>query len=419
MKPEQMFRRAAMESKQVQWLGPIVLLRPLSFSFMTTFGALCALALVLFFACASYTRRNTVTGQLVPDGGLIKVHVQQTGVVVKKMVSEGQAVRQGDVLFVLSYQQQGVITGDTQASISGQVAQRQASLREELARTAQLQVAARKALQAKVDGLLNEQSKVLSQLEGQKARVSLAEAALARTQELVASNYISKEQLQLKQGDLLDQRNRTQALERDALSVQRERTSLQDELANLPLQQRMQLAQLERLINVTGQELTESEAKRGVLITAPASGTVSALLVDSGQVVDPSRPLLTLVPDGARVHAELYVPSRSIGFIRRGSPVLLRYQAYPFQKFGHGRGRVSMVSKTALSSADLSGRTAPPANGEPLYKVTVELAAQSVLAYGQDEKLQVGMQLDADVLQETRPLYEWVLEPLFSLTGKL
>ena len=419
MKPEQMFRRAAMENKQAEWLGPIVMLRPLSFTFMTTLGGLCALALVVFFASASYTRRNTVTGQLVPDGGLIKVHVQQTGVVVKKMVTEGQSVRKGDVLFVLSYEQQGIITGDTQASISRQVAQRQASLREELARTAQLQVAARKALQAKTDSLQNEQSKALSQLEGQQARVNLAEAALARAQELVAANYISKEQLQLKQGDLLDQRNRTQALERDALSLQRERNSLLDELANLPLQQAMQLAQLERLVNATGQELTESEAKRGVLITAPASGTVSAILVDSGQLVDPGRPLLSLVPEGARVQAELYVPSRSIGFIRRGSPVLLRYQAYPFQKFGHGRGRVSMVSKTALSSADLSGRTAPSANGEPLYKVTVELASQSVLAYGQAEQLQVGMQLDADVLQETRRLFEWVLEPLFSLTGKL
>ncbi|MET5012441.1 secretion protein HlyD, partial [Burkholderia pseudomallei] len=30
-----------------------------------------------------------------------------------------------------------------------------------------------------------------------------------------------------------------------------------------------------------------------------------------------------------------------------------------------------------------------------------------------------GMALQADVLQERRRLYEWVLEPLYSLTGKL
>jgi membrane fusion protein len=56
---------------------------------------------------------------------------------------------------------------------------------------------------------------------------------------------------------------------------------------------------------------------------------------------------------------------------------------------------------------------------EPLYRITVNLAAQAVTAYGQPQMLQAGMSLDADILQERRRLYEWVLEPLYSLTGKL
>ena len=56
--------------------------------------------------------------------------------------------------------------------------------------------------------------------------------------------------------------------------------------------------------------------------------------------------------------------------------------------------------------------------GEQLYRLRVQLNEQSVMAYGKPQPLQSGMLLDADILQESRRLYEWVLEPLYSLTGK-
>jgi membrane fusion protein len=51
--------------------------------------------------------------------------------------------------------------------------------------------------------------------------------------------------------------------------------------------------------------------------------------------------------------------------------------------------------------------------------VLVTLAEQSVRAYGTPEALRPGMRVEADILGERRKLYEWLLEPLFSLTGEL
>ena len=104
--------------------------------------------------------------------------------------------------------------------------------------------------------------------------------------------------------------------------------------------------------------------------------------------------------------------------------MLLRYQAYPYQKFGHARGKVLSVAKTALPSNEISalgniGGNGNGQNSEPLYRINVSLDSQTITAYGQPQALQAGMLLDADVLQDTRHLYEWVLEPLLSLTGKL
>jgi membrane fusion protein len=124
------------------------------------------------------------------------------------------------------------------------------------------------------------------------------------------------------------------------------------------------------------------------------------------------------VPSGATLEAHLYAPSRSVGFVRAGQQVLLRYRAYPYQKFGHHRGVISSVSRTAIDPSELpAGFAAAGAPAEPLYRITVRLERQFVSAYGEDVRLQPGMQLDADVVLERRRLYEWVLDPIYALTG--
>jgi membrane fusion protein len=132
--------------------------------------------------------------------------------------------------------------------------------------------------------------------------------------------------------------------------------------------------------------------------------------------------LAAIIPAGSQLEAELYVPSRSAGFLKPGMNVLLRYQGYPYQKFGQSRGTVREVSRTAMRPEELSlpGATLPAgATAEPLYRVRVRLDRQTVAAYGVPQALKSGEILDASILLETRRLYEWVLEPLYTITGRV
>lgn len=416
-----LFRDQALAAQQTKWLGDIVLIRPLSFTFLTVFSVILAALICAFLAWGSYTKHSTVSGQLIPDTGLIKVYAPQTGIIIEQHVKEGQQVKAGDVLYVLSSERQSSTLGATQAAISSQVEQRQASLRDEMQKTRQLQLEERSGLNNKIAGLGNELSKLDNQIAGQQDRVKLAQETLQRYQGLLQQDYISKEQFQQKQEDLLDQKNRQQSLERDRITVGRDLSAQQTELAGLSLKHQNQLAQIDRTLTSTGQELTESEAKRRIVVTAPESGIATAVIADAGQAVDGNRPLVSIVPAGATLRAELYAPSRAIGFVRPGDQVLIRYQAYPYQKFGHQRGVVESVAKTALPNSELNSIGAPAggSNSEPMYRITVKLASQQVTAYGRPQPLQAGMLLDADVQQEKLHLYEWVLEPLYSLTGKL
>jgi len=426
MATPQLYRPEALNARQIKWLGDIVLVRPVSFSFLCTVAGALALAVVLFLFFGSYTKRVTVTGQLVPDLGLVKVYVPQFGIVVRKNVVEGQAVRQGDVLYVLSSERRSDTQGGVQATISRQVSAREASLRAALDKTRRLDEDELAALVKRIDGLGAELAKIDSQIEGQAGRVKLADDAVARMRDLEAQHFISREQLQARQADALDQRARLQALERDRISVGRDMANQKSDLASMPLRHQNALAQIERDIASVRQELTESEAKRRLEITAPEAGVATAVAVEAGQAVDGGKPLVSIVPVGATLQAYLYAPSRAVGFVKPGDTVMLRYQPYPYQKFGQAQGTVAAVSKVALSAGELTGMTGlagqtnGAANGgEPMYRITVRLAAQAITAYGRPQPLQAGMLLDADILQERRRLIEWVLEPLYSLSGKL
>lgn len=330
----QIFRLEALNAQQTKRLGDIVMIRPMSFAFLTAFAVALAAIVFAFLIWGSYTKRSTVSGQLVPDIGLVKVYAPQPGIVLEKRVAEGQRVRRGEVLYVLSSERQSSTQGDTQAAITRQVEARQASLREEMDKTRLLQQEERDALVKRIGGLQAESSKLEGQIDGQRSRVSLGEDTVLRYRGLLAQDYISREQLQQKQEELLDQRARLQALERERIAVARELSVQRNELSWLPYKHQNQLAQIDRSITATGQELTESEAKRRLVIVAPETGTATAVIAEAGQAADTTKALVSIVPANATLQAQLYAPSKAMGFIRPGDAVLLRYQAYPYQKFG-------------------------------------------------------------------------------------
>jgi membrane fusion protein len=215
---------------------------------------------------------------------------------------------------------------------------------------------------------------------------------------------------------------RLQKTEQDYLDGKTALLTLEDALRALPYKRQTQLAEVERNIAAAEQELAEAEARREIVITAPQDGTVTDIQAEPGSAAQLNVPLMTIVPSGTVLQAQLFAPSRAIGFARSGQRVLLRYQAFPYQKYGSYAGTVVSVSRSAMSPADLTqqlaGLTSLHGANEPLYRMTVALDRQTVTAYGQALPLQPGMELEADVIVEKRTLIEWVFDPLFTITGK-
>ncbi|MCP2021981.1 UNVERIFIED_ORG: membrane fusion protein [Pseudomonas reinekei] len=418
-----LFRLEALASQQSNWLGEIVLVRPVSFTALTLIATLFAAMVVTFFICGSYTKRSTVAGQLVPTSGQLKIHSPQYGLVLERFVDEGQLVKQGARLFRLSSERFAGDSEPVQAEVSDQLAQQRRSLNEELKKQTQLQVEERQSLQSKLQSLRQELKTLAQQRASQERLIELATNAVGRYQGLMDKGYISMDQLQQRQAELLSQRQTLQRLTRETTALTQLLVERRHEFSGLSALHENQLAIIRRSLSSIQQEFIESEAKRTLILTAPQDGMATSILVEPGQTVDSSQPLMSIVPADSRLQVELYAPSKAIGFIHAGDTVMVRYQAYPYQKFGQHRGSVKSISKTTLSASELANVTGTMPglglDGEQIYRIRVDIEAQSILAYGKPRPLQTGMLVEADILQETRHLYEWVLEPLYSLTGKL
>jgi membrane fusion protein len=413
-----LFRMEVMEARRGDWLGSIVVAAPLSRWLLTALAMSIASALLLFLFLGSYTRRETVAGQLVPSAGLLNIAAPTVGTVLQLRVRDGQSVKAGDALLELASDQDSAALGSTHALMGQQLEIQRTRLASDLDEQQALSKQQAAALKAKI-GLLSAQlDQIASQLDFQQQQVTSNRQLLERIEPLSAKGYVSIVQIQQQRTALLDAQTQYKALVRQQLDTRQQREAAQQELAQLPMEAATKRNETERQLASVRQSMAQNEMARAVVLRAPRDGVVSAVLFKEGQMVSIGQPLLSLLPTGATLQAQLLVPSRAIGFIAPGNRVVLRYQAFPYQKFGQQYGHVDDISRSALAPSEVAALVGEQAK-EPLYRVQVALDSQHVMAYGKAEPVKPGMAVEADILMERRRLIEWVFEPLYGIGRRL
>ena len=406
-----LFRPEVVQARRHDWLGRISLAQPMPIWVGAMFALLAAVAVACLFLFGEYAHRSRVGGQLVPDLGVSTVVAPTSGMVGRMTVEEGASVARDQALVRIDLPRVAASGADAHTGIGRGLDDRDSSSAQ-LAQAQLAQLAVQEQGQHRQLAMLRtELGQVRAGIATRDAQVRLGRETADRYREVAASGYVSVVQVRQQEQAMLEMLNARQVLERQATALAREIAGLEQALAGLPAQREAIEATARREHALLAQERYRHEADGGVLVKAPLAGLVAHRFVEPGQAVQAGQPLLSLLPEGARLQAQLQVPSRAIGFIRPGDRVRLRYQAYPFQKFGHQGGRVARISRSAV----------PPVAGapssEPHYRILVALDRQDVLAYGRPEPLRPGMLLEADILGERRKLHEWLLEPLYSLRG--
>jgi membrane fusion protein len=418
-----LFRPEVAEAQRQNWLGQVQLVRPLSLTVYSV-GVLCALALVLaFLFFGEYTRKARIDGVLVPDRGVIRLVPPVQGRVLERLVNEGQFVHAGDVMFVLALESSTLST-DVQARVQRSLEERKRSLEDSARQQALMAEGEQLSLQRRLDEMRREQTQIEAEAVLHRQRLALALQSLERLESLNREQFISPAQVQAKKEEVIGLQAQAQALERQSATLARDRAVLEGERRALPLALKSRQGAIERDLAALSRESAEQDAVRQIVVRAPQAGTVSAVLAESGQSVSPASALASLIPAGAKLQAHLFAPSGAVGFVRPDQEVRLRFEAFPYQKFGHQGGHVLQVSRTPLAAPELAGLSlsGPMGTGsgaEPMFRITVAMDEPQLRSVDGKQPLVAGMRMQADVLLERRRLIEWLFEPVLGLSRRL
>lgn len=376
-------------------------------------------------------------GRLVPRSQLRIVQPAEGGVMRELLVKEGEWVRAGQVLARMDVRS---AEADA-ATATNEIAARRLQLRRIDAELAGIRLAAlpedppqlysqveaqREARARAHESNLAEQRAVIARAKREMQAAIETQAKLAGAlpvlaeqerafERLAREGYASKLMVAQRSRERLEAEQDLRAQEHRVEGARAAIEQAERRIAQITAAYRAQLqserveadAQLARFV----QELEKlSHRQRQAELRAPADGVVKDLATQTaGAVLAPGTVLMTLVPDGEALVAEVWLANQDAGFVASGQSAKLKLASFPFQRYGMLDARVARVS---ADSTERSGDAAKAGGGAFAYRVQLEPLAQELRLGQARHALLPGMQLTAEIKLAERSVVEYLLSPV-------
>ncbi|HIF9343740.1 TPA: HlyD family secretion protein [Photobacterium damselae] len=414
------YRPEYFEAQKTTNEGRILLKTPLNQNVYLFCSMLVLFAVIAFLTFGEYTRRETLVGLVSPLGGMIKVQANDSGYIHKLFVKEGQVVESLTPLYEIQterFDESGIgVKSRLLDSIDNQyqlIAERRKQEKEKVHFERQVISEEIKRLEAELTILHNV-------LNLSKNELSLTQSILDKQRILLKNNFLSDFDYQKQKLDLMAKQSQVESHNLNLQRLKREKQNLIANSKNLGISLNITLKDIDRQLEEITQSKVEFLHNSDSQVLSPIGGIVASILAEEGHSVTNGQPLLIIVPEGKKVFVELYAPSRSMGFLKVGQNVRLRFDAFPYEKFGVQTGTIANISKSSIAPEMIENRRLlKNTEVEGLYRVKVELSKSTITVYGKEETLISGMTVTGDIELDTRKVYEWILEPLYTVKGKI
>lgn len=443
MQPARLWRCAAPRSDPADFAPEILQVqarppRPLPRAVLRTGLALLA-SLLAWAALARLDVVAVAPGKLVPHSALKIVQPAEAGIVKEILVSEGQSVRQGQLLMRMD----PTLSAADLEALRSELLQKTLALRRIDAQLAGLPLRAQPGDPPTLLGQARAQL-AANQL-ALDAAVAQEQASWERSRQEMAAAQATKSKLEETLPHYREQDKAFRQLVQDGFAgrlladdkarerIEKERDDeaqayvVAREQANMALferriaqhkseyQRQLQVERAEAVqrIDRLRAELAKQDHRHGLLeLRAPQDGRIKDLATHTtGAVVQPGTILMTLVPVEERLTAEVWLSNEDVGFVRGGQPARLKFAAFQFQKYGMLDAAVEQVAADA-AAPDPGSPGAAPVVAPLAYRTSLAPAAQQLVANGVPYRLAAGMQLTAEIKLGERSVLEYLLSPI-------
>jgi membrane fusion protein len=386
-------------------------------SSIATVAIVCLVGLgALVLAFSKVPRISEVSGWISTTRGVVQVDPLKAGVVEEVRVHEGQTVPAGAVLAIIRIEQvQPDIGATPEKALLRSLQEQDAQLLDSIDLTFRQAEQDTRRTTDSIAAIKAELSAVTAQMQSQRKIIEFARQNAISGETLAKEGALSRRDAALENSEWVQQSRQFSVLVQTEASLTAELATAQGELRRIPTDRDMKIAELEGTRAGIQQRIAEIEGQRSYAITAPIAGRIASLVARPGYPADERRALCEILPLGAKLAAELFVPSSAMTLVRQGQEVRLLYDAFPYSKFGSQVGHVIDVSRSAVLPAEAA---APIEIKEPVYLVHVSLDHDAINTFGRETPLQVGMTLRADIVLESRSIFEWLFEPIYAVRAR-
>jgi membrane fusion protein len=404
-----LFRAEVVEARKQRVYGEILLSHPVRTQLLVLLLCCVTALLATWVALGSYARTELAPGILLTDAPSVKVIAIRPGVVTSLLVREGDIVGPGQKLATIRLEEgneagsRGLGESLDAIRLQKDLAAEQVRLAAERATSDQSRNAATQA------GLRQQGADLTAQINLQQQAVASAQDMFDRIGGVVEKGFVSRVEFERRRQALISAREDLARLKQQLNAVHAEEATASADLAKSAVESATATVDARFSAGNLTQRKVELENARAYSIEAPIAGRITAVLAAPGRTVDPSIPLMVIVPENSPLHAEIYAPTRAIGFVKPAQEVRLLYDAFPYQRFGSFKGRVVAISRTVLDPKQVGE---PVKIEEPVYRIEVRPDAQTIAAFGERTPLQPGMTLTANLVLDRRSFLDWLLEPL-------
>ncbi|PTR28423.1 membrane fusion protein [Luteibacter sp. OK325] len=375
-------------------------------------------ALIAWICLGSYTRRVSVKGILEPLGGLAQVYPPRSGKVARVHVSAGTRVSAGTTLFTLSTDQKTEQHGNNLAARMVQLSADRSRIEDDLKVAKRSYDEQRRALIGELGATRSKTRRLATQQELALKRASIKQDIVLRLTPLLSKGYVSSLQYKDAESENLQAMADLESASSLHEDSRRAEANIHSRMKLLSddLEEKSSLTR-DRLSNVA-QAIIQTDADREILVTSPIDGVITNVYVYKGSGTSTAEVLATIAPHDSPLIARLLVDSRIIGFVRDGTHVAIRYQSFPYEKFGTHKATVFRIPGSAtVTQQSLSASIVSAV--DPIYRIDAKIADQNVSVYGTNEPLKAGMGVTADLMLDRRKLIEWMFEPLVGLGKRM
>ena len=146
-----------------------------------------------------------------------------------------------------------------------------------------------------------------------------------------------------------------------------------------------------------------------LLILAPVSGVITDVTsTQPGDKIQANTPLGGIAPKDARPVLKIEIAEHDRAFLREGQAVKLKFNAFPYQRYGLIDGTLEFISPATKPS---------PETKQPVYEGRVTLARDYYQVADTRYPLRYGMTATAEIVVRERRLIDLGLDPFRQVAG--